>query len=97
MNNANIGQRDLSVLWHTCTQMKDREWLPMIPVKRRERLGTLAVGGVALAKETHEPLPLEPIMVERPDCRVRAPGESEDIELFADVAWEAIELAVLTG
>ena len=33
MNNADWISRDLSVLWHPCTQMKDHEWLPMIPIK----------------------------------------------------------------
>lgn len=28
--------RDLSVLWHPCTQMKDHETLPLIPIKRGE-------------------------------------------------------------
>lgn len=27
-------QRDLSVLWHPCTQMKDHEQLPLIPIRR---------------------------------------------------------------
>jgi adenosylmethionine-8-amino-7-oxononanoate aminotransferase len=36
MNNAELIERDLSVLWHPCTQMKDHEWLPMIPIKRGE-------------------------------------------------------------
>lgn len=27
-------QRDLAVLWHPCTQMKDHERLPLIPIKR---------------------------------------------------------------
>ncbi|TVO70832.1 adenosylmethionine--8-amino-7-oxononanoate transaminase [Sedimenticola selenatireducens] len=35
-NNQQIAARDLSVLWHPCTQMKDHEWLPMIPIKRGE-------------------------------------------------------------
>ena len=30
---ADFIQRDLSVVWHPCTQMKDHETLPMIPVK----------------------------------------------------------------
>ena len=34
MNNSDLIQRDLSVLWHPCTQMKDHEWLPMIPIRR---------------------------------------------------------------
>jgi adenosylmethionine-8-amino-7-oxononanoate transaminase len=29
-------QRDLAVLWHPCTQMKDHEQLPLIPIKRGE-------------------------------------------------------------
>ena len=33
---ADLARRDLSVVWHPCTQMKDHEWLPMIPVARGE-------------------------------------------------------------
>lgn len=29
-------QRDISVLWHPCTQMKDHEFMPIIPVQRGE-------------------------------------------------------------
>jgi adenosylmethionine---8-amino-7-oxononanoate aminotransferase len=32
--NHHLMQRDLSVLWHPCTQMKDHEQLPIIPIKR---------------------------------------------------------------
>lgn len=34
MNNQDLIKRDLSVLWHPCTQMKDHEWLPLVPIKR---------------------------------------------------------------
>ena len=34
MSNRDWSSRDLSVLWHPCTQMKDHEHLPMIPIKR---------------------------------------------------------------
>ncbi len=34
MDNSSLIQRDLKVLWHPCTQMKDHEWLPMIPIRR---------------------------------------------------------------
>ncbi|MCC5810077.1 MAG: adenosylmethionine--8-amino-7-oxononanoate transaminase [Ectothiorhodospiraceae bacterium] len=34
MTNDDLNQRDLSVLWHPCTQMKDHEWLPLVPIKR---------------------------------------------------------------
>ncbi|MES2663137.1 MAG: hypothetical protein V4629_07530, partial [Pseudomonadota bacterium] len=27
-------ERDLKVHWHPCTQMKDHEFLPMIPIRR---------------------------------------------------------------
>jgi len=36
MNNNQLKQRDLNVLWHPCTQMKDHETLPMIPIRRGE-------------------------------------------------------------
>ncbi|MEZ5509993.1 MAG: adenosylmethionine--8-amino-7-oxononanoate transaminase [Gammaproteobacteria bacterium] len=32
--NHQLMQRDLAVLWHPCTQMKDHEQLPIIPIKR---------------------------------------------------------------
>lgn len=34
MNNAELTRRDLAVLWHPCTQMKDHEELPLIPIKK---------------------------------------------------------------
>jgi adenosylmethionine---8-amino-7-oxononanoate aminotransferase len=34
MDNKSIIERDLAVLWHPCTQMKDHERLPPIPIKR---------------------------------------------------------------
>ncbi len=34
MTNQDWIQRDLSVLWHPCTQMKDHEQLPLIPIRR---------------------------------------------------------------
>ena len=36
MNNITMANRDLDVLWHPCTQMKDHEFLPMIPIKKGE-------------------------------------------------------------
>ncbi len=36
MNNRSLEQRDLKVLWHPCTQMKDHEWLPVVPIRRGE-------------------------------------------------------------
>ena len=34
MTNLELKNRDLDVLWHPCTQMKDHETLPMIPIKK---------------------------------------------------------------
>lgn len=33
-DNSQLMQRDLAVLWHPCTQMKDHETLPLIPIRR---------------------------------------------------------------
>jgi len=33
MDNQSLSARDLSVLWHPCTQMKDHEDYPIIPIK----------------------------------------------------------------
>jgi hypothetical protein len=34
MKNEKLKNRDLDVLWHPCTQMKDHETLPLIPIKK---------------------------------------------------------------
>ncbi len=34
MKNDELKNRDLDVLWHPCTQMKDHEKLPLIPIKK---------------------------------------------------------------
>ena len=34
MKNHDVMQRDLSVVWHPCTQMKDHENLPLVPIKK---------------------------------------------------------------
>jgi adenosylmethionine-8-amino-7-oxononanoate aminotransferase len=34
MKNIELKKRDLDVLWHPCTQMKDHETLPLIPIKK---------------------------------------------------------------
>ena len=34
MSNIDLVRRDLAAVWHPCTQMKDHEWLPLIPVRR---------------------------------------------------------------
>lgn len=34
MDNAELARRDLGVVWHPCTQMKDHEYLPLLPIRR---------------------------------------------------------------
>ncbi|HEX5328794.1 adenosylmethionine--8-amino-7-oxononanoate transaminase [Sulfuricurvum sp.] len=36
MNNLEMATRDLNVLWHPCTQMKDHETIPLIPIAKAE-------------------------------------------------------------
>ena len=35
-SSTDLARRDLNTVWHPCTQMKDHEWLPMIPIERGE-------------------------------------------------------------
>jgi len=35
-SSLDLARRDLQTVWHPCTQMKDHEWLPMIPIARGE-------------------------------------------------------------
>ena len=32
--NQSWRERDLAALWHPCSQMKDHEWLPLVPIRR---------------------------------------------------------------
>ncbi len=34
MDNKTLTQKDLELIWHPCTQMKDHEILPLIPIKK---------------------------------------------------------------
>lgn len=36
MNNQELCARTLAQVWHPCTQMKDHEWLPMVPIRSAE-------------------------------------------------------------
>ncbi|SEO93119.1 adenosylmethionine--8-amino-7-oxononanoate transaminase [Aquisalimonas asiatica] len=36
MSNRDVIARDLNAVWHPCTQMKDHEWLPLVPIRRGE-------------------------------------------------------------
>ena len=34
VDNSSLARRDLAVVWHPCSQMRDYESLPMIPIRR---------------------------------------------------------------
>lgn len=34
MNNIELSKEDLEYIWHPCTQMKDHEFLPIVPIKK---------------------------------------------------------------
>ncbi len=36
MKNAELTARSLAHVWHPCTQMKDHEWLPLVPIQKAE-------------------------------------------------------------
>ncbi|MDD5052631.1 MAG: adenosylmethionine--8-amino-7-oxononanoate transaminase [Sulfuricurvum sp.] len=36
MNNLEMSKRDLNVLWHPCTQMKDHETIPLVPIAKAD-------------------------------------------------------------
>lgn len=40
MRNADLVARDLKSVWHPCTQMKDHETLPLIPIKVAKASGS---------------------------------------------------------
>ena len=35
-SDRSLVERDLAVVWHPCTQMKDHEWLPLLAIERGE-------------------------------------------------------------
>ncbi len=43
--NPDFIQRDLSVVWHPCTQMKDHETLPLIPIRKGKGVWLEAMDG----------------------------------------------------
>ena len=45
MQTDELARRDLSVLWHPCTQMHDHEQVPLIPIVRGEGAWLVAADG----------------------------------------------------
>ncbi|MEJ5168985.1 MAG: adenosylmethionine--8-amino-7-oxononanoate transaminase, partial [Arcobacteraceae bacterium] len=53
MNNKIVSNEDLKYIWHPCTQMKDHEQIPLIPIKKAEGIyledfeGNLYMDGIS--------------------------------------------------
>ncbi|WP_077728192.1 adenosylmethionine--8-amino-7-oxononanoate transaminase [Methylocaldum sp. 14B] len=62
--------------WRNAGKPEKTRFIALSNSYHGETLGALAVGDVALYKETYEPLLLKPITVESPDCYHREPGET---------------------
>src|SRR5690606_8207511 len=62
--------------WRNCARPRKTKFITLSNSYHGETLGALAVGDVALYKETYEPLLMRPITVPSPDCFHREPDES---------------------
>ncbi len=62
--------------WQNRGEKKRTRFINLANSYHGETLGALAVGDVAIYKETYRPLLLEAITVKSPDCYYREPGES---------------------
>ncbi|MCF7969422.1 MAG: aminotransferase class III-fold pyridoxal phosphate-dependent enzyme, partial [Methylococcaceae bacterium] len=62
--------------WRNTGQPKKTRFITLSNSYHGETLGALAVGDVALYKNTYAPLLMTPITVASPDCYLREPGES---------------------
>ncbi|TPQ29311.1 adenosylmethionine--8-amino-7-oxononanoate transaminase [Methylomonas koyamae] len=74
--------------WRNLGQSGKTKFITLENSYHGETLGALAVGNVALYKETYGPLLMEVITVSGPDCYYREPGESWEaysIRRFADM------------
>ncbi|WFP48775.1 adenosylmethionine--8-amino-7-oxononanoate transaminase [Methylomonas sp. EFPC3] len=74
--------------WRNLGQSGKTKFITLENSYHGETLGALAVGNVALYKETYGPLLMEVITVPGPDCYYREPGESWEaysIRRFADM------------
>ncbi len=62
--------------WRNCGAPQKTKFITLANSYHGETLGALAVGDVALYKETYAPLLMQVITVDSPDCYYRAPGSS---------------------
>ena len=62
--------------WKNVGQPEKNRFITLSNSYHGETLGALAVGDVALSKETYQPLLMDVVTVPGPDCFTREPGES---------------------
>lgn len=62
--------------WRNLGDTRKTKFITLSNSYHGETLGALAVGDVALYKETYAPLLMQPITVPSPDCYARAPSDS---------------------
>jgi adenosylmethionine-8-amino-7-oxononanoate aminotransferase len=62
--------------WKNSGRPRKTKFITLSNSYHGETLGALAVGDVALYKETYAPLLMQPVTVPSPDCYLRAPGTS---------------------
>ena len=62
--------------WNNVGQPEKTRFITLSNSYHGETLGALAVGDVALYKETYRPLLMDVVTVPGPDCFIREPGES---------------------
>lgn len=82
--------------WRNLGQTAKTKFITLENSYHGETLGALAVGNVALYKETYGPLLMEVVTVPGPDCYYREPGESWEaysIRRFADMDRALVEHA----
>lgn len=77
--------------WRNLGQAQKTKFITLENSYHGETLGALAVGNVALYKETYAPLLMDVLTVPGPDCYFREPGET-----WADYSTRRFELMELT-
>src|ERR1700722_9822279 len=81
-------KRDLAHVWHPCTQMKDHEELPLIPIRRARGVWLEDFEHVILAGFTHEPV------IELSEALVKILPAGLTRCFYADNGSSAVEVAV---
>jgi adenosylmethionine-8-amino-7-oxononanoate aminotransferase len=74
--------------WRNCGRPRKTKFVTLANSYHGETLGALAVGDVALYKETYAPLLMEVLTAPSPDCHACEPGESWEAHsrrVFADM------------